>query len=613
MARRSLEMILIAAGLAMALHVHAKPPRENGPPSVLNVRAARDGQGSNSIGPDVIVGDLSKEGPEPYGMRRFGRVGDITAYSVGTVDCNAGSEPVRCIGNTSEHPVTGFNLYRLKDGRLEQIGMSWLRHEFFVLSQTVCFPDCQTTDGSSLGVHCSNPHSSSINGTQSNLSPRHLVHPAFGVFPYPWTAPAYPATIGRRLQVHDADLHPPSNAGALYFLEGHEVAPDDAQAGNGCNNASYRRVQVIWSGGASTTYNLDFVPGQGTHRESPAILAWHDSDPQVVIGHVDIAGDGRLILASKATDLGGGLWHYEYALYNMNSDRSVGAITIPVPAGTTISNAEFHDVDYHSFGANNESFYDGTDWSSSTSSGSIAWAATPFAENENANAVRWGTSYNFRFDADRPSGGMLAEVGLFKPGTPGSVHIEGTGPVVPVATMIRAVSRKTCDLDLLPALSSEPRLGGISQMCITFDVPPACSASNGVEICETTCANGSLPAPYSGDSVVSCSVSGSALILNFTPGLENGRTYRIFLGPDVTSTPGQFVDVRGLMGDVNSDGRVDATDRSVVVGIWTGPGFTCSTDIDMDGITNATDRSLVIGAWTGSADCAPDPALCTSF
>ena len=45
-------------------------------------------------------------------------------------------------------------------------------------------------------------------------------------------------------------------------------------------------------------------------------------------------------------------------------------------------------------------------------------------------------------------------------------------------------------------------------------------------------------------------------------------------------------------GDVNSDGRVDATDRSIVVGDWTGSGYTMLTDLELGGTTDATDRSL---------------------
>jgi hypothetical protein len=89
--------------------------------------------------------------------------------------------------------------------------------------------------------------------------------------------------------------------------------------------------------------------------------------------------------------------------------------------------------------------------------------------------------------------------------------------------------------------------------------------------------------------------------------LENVRTYRLTIGSDVTSIPGQTVEVRGLVGDVNDSGTVNATDRSVVVGAWTGPGFSCQTDLNGSTTTNATDRSVVVGAWTGglSQNCAP--------
>ena len=38
----------------------------------------------------------------------------------------------------------------------------------------------------------------------------------------------------------------------------------------------------------------------------------------------------------------------------------------------------------------------------SVGSGAITWATTAYAVNSNANALRWGTLYNFRFDADAP-------------------------------------------------------------------------------------------------------------------------------------------------------------------------------------------------------------------
>jgi hypothetical protein len=111
---------------------------------------------------------------------------------------------------------------------------------------------------------------------------------------------------------------------------------------------------------------------------------------------------------------------------------------------------------------------------------------------------------------------------------------------------------------------------------------------------------------YTGASTTSAAVAANELVLTFTPALENARTYRMTIGAEVTSVPGQSVAVRGLVGDADGNGVVNATDRSVVVGAWTGAGgFSCPTDMDNNGNTNALDRSIVVGSWTGAQNCAP--------
>jgi hypothetical protein len=134
---------------------------------------------------------------------------------------------------------------------------------------------------------------------------------------------------------------------------------------------------------------------------------------------------------------------------------------------------------------------------------------------------------------------------------------------------------------------------------------PGGPGANPVTIEQATCAAPGY-VPYSGASTSSATIAGNALVLTITPGLENARTYRISLNGEVTSIPGQFAEVRGLLGDVNGDGFANATDRSVVVGVWTsGSPFGCATDLDGNGATNATDRSIVVGSWTSGQNCAP--------
>ncbi len=47
-----------------------------------------------------------------------------------------------------------------------------------------------------------------------------------------------------------------------------------------------------------------------------------------------------------------------------------------------------------------------------------------FAQNQNANAIRFGTLYNFRFDADQPPQNANATVDFFKTGSPMTVAIQ---------------------------------------------------------------------------------------------------------------------------------------------------------------------------------------------
>lgn len=346
---------------------------------------------------DVIVGDL-------HDVMNHGSVGNIAAFSVGTVSCNVGNANLLWISSTNQHPVIGLNMYKVADGRIEQIGMSWLKHGFTALTQSLC-GSCNGVGGSRLGVGCSDPYGAGLNGNQSTLGPRSEVNAATGFFLYPpQHMPSYPATIGKRIQVSHADLDPALNPGARYFVEGQYVTPDDAAAGNGWNNASYREVRVTPSGGS---YNISLI--DTTQRTKPAIQAWQDLDSRVVMQTVDIAADGRLHVGLRAIDLLNGRYRFEYAVHNLNSDRSVRRFTVPLPPGASITNLRFRDVNYHT-----SEVWDSSDWTASTAGGSASWETQTFAQNTFANALRWGTTYSFSFEADAiPS---LVELELFKPG-----------------------------------------------------------------------------------------------------------------------------------------------------------------------------------------------------
>lgn len=380
-------------------------------------------------GPDVTVGWM----PD---LRKWGSLNDVTAYSFATHACNMGDTVLPWNGETNQHPVIAQNLYRIKDGRFEQIGVSWVKHGFGALAWSTCCDCSDPFDFHLLGVGCSDPYTASLNGEQigfdgiGGLGPRSDINPTTGAFVFPYSTQGQGGDVlYKRLQVQNSDLNPALNPGAVYLAESHYITPDDAAAGNGNNNASWCRVLVGGSG--SNGFNLSF--SGATIREQPAIQAWQQFDPTVALTPFTV--DGLFILGSKTTDLGDGRWNYEYALYNMNSDRAAGAVTVPVPNPLQVSDIGFHDVDRHSGEP-----LDGTDWNSSRMTGELGWNTTSFETSENANAVRWGTLYNFRFAATTAPTPGLIRVRLFKPGKPDFVEV---GAPVPSASML--IGDMNCD------------------------------------------------------------------------------------------------------------------------------------------------------------------------
>jgi hypothetical protein len=371
------------------------------------------------IGPDVIVGDL-------WGIGGFGVADGIGGYSIATDSCNIGDEGLIWVAATNQHPVIAQNMYRLKDGRLEQIGQSWIKHGFGALALDTCCVCQNPNDFEILGIGCSDPYTVGLNGQQGGnsfgggLGPRSDVNPVTGAFAYPYPTQGQTGDAAyKRLQVHNDDFDPALNVGARYFGEGHYVAPTDALAGNGTNNASYREVLVGTLGSSGYALSLTDV----THPLSPAIQAWQDVDPSVTLETIDVTGDGRFHIASRASDNGDGTWRYDYAVHNLNSDRAGGSFSVPVSKGTSITNVGFHAVQSHSGEP-----YSNDDWPHTISGGAISWSTTDFSIDPDANAIRWGTMYNFWFDADAAPTTVDSMLGLFKPGSPAAISAAVDGP-----------------------------------------------------------------------------------------------------------------------------------------------------------------------------------------
>jgi hypothetical protein len=103
----------------------------------------------------------------------------------------------------------------------------------------------------------------------------------------------------------------------------------------------------------------------------------------------------------------------------------VNRFTVDFPPGATITDPGFHDVEYHSGEP-----YDAADWAVDLSvPGVVTWSTDDFSTDPDANALRWSTTYSFRFDADVPPGPEPHVLGLFKPGSPAEVTFNLAGAI----------------------------------------------------------------------------------------------------------------------------------------------------------------------------------------
>ncbi len=372
--------------------------------AVMSICAAAFAGGGNP-GPDIIVGDLN-------GMNYYGQVGGVHAYSIGTTACNIGTERANWIDGSVNHPVIAQNLYRLRDGRLMQIGQGWLKHSFASLQGNLCATCQNDGDFSHLGTGCSDPYDAGLNGSQSGMGPRFQVNASTGSFPWPYANPEGSTgnAIFKRVQVPGEFLT--SGNGEIYIAEGLYAALDDSNAGNNFNNASYER--------AILNANSSFSLTGATNRERAAVFAWMDHgngvnnpDPSVEIVSVIVPSDGMMHIVGKATDLGDGTWRYDYAIANQNSHRSARAISVPKAAGVSVSDTFFHAPHSHS-----GETYDNADWVASEGGASVSWStdAWTLANDGVANAVRWGEMHNYSFVANTGPVDGSVNVSLFRPG-----------------------------------------------------------------------------------------------------------------------------------------------------------------------------------------------------
>lgn len=401
--------------------------------SVLPAGAGMGPEAGTVPGPDVIVGDLP-------GLAQFGSAANNqVGLAVGTDSCNAGTVNLNWNALPSnDHPVIGMALYRMSGGadnteRFEMIGHSQLKHGFTALTQNICGFGCNGVGGSQLGSGCSDPYSASLN-SGPNLGSKAWVNPFTGFFPRGDSATPPNNHSGHthngtshRILVNVNDLNTTLNAGAQYFVDGQYVTPHEynwCQSNptqcNMFNNVSYRRYNV--SGTASP---FSFSANGATQREKIALYAW--TGASIVEVYPAPGSDGKAYVGYKVTNPSAGVWRYEYAIYNMNLERAIQSFGVPVGNGVTLSNVQFYAPPQHpgwsNDGTDNSQGFSSAPWTESDANGYKFWSSETLAQNPNANAIRWGTMYNIRFESNRPPVLTDGRIGFFKTGQPTTVRV----------------------------------------------------------------------------------------------------------------------------------------------------------------------------------------------
>ena len=296
------------------------------------------------------------------------------------------------------HPMFGFIVVRVSGDRIHQISdWSYCKHAFTSVNVNGSCGTCENPGtGQLMGLNCSDTYGSGNNADRVYLGPPVEIDPWLGV----WnpvgsyfdigdpSQAGYPAPadgvrslnqavfssdpVRNRVTINEQDL---LTAGASYFYGLQLIHRGESLANRGDNLAS-RGFNPAWNG---TSWSF---PNNAAGQTYGSILQrWSGAE---VNNGGNGNDDGRFFVANKVTPLGGGLYHYEYAVHNVDNHRGGATLRVPIDAGATASNFSFRDIDGNA----------GNNWTAARVGNEIVFTA-PLS-----NPLNWNTIYNFGFDAN---------------------------------------------------------------------------------------------------------------------------------------------------------------------------------------------------------------------
>jgi len=298
-----------------------------------------------------------------------------------------------------QHPYLVWNLYRVAEGRLEQIGVSGIKHAFLTINFN-CTLNCGSGgvpggSGHILWPGCGDVYGVGNNDAPGDLGPRDEVNPRTGVFVSRGSFfdqnsdgaqdNSSSAPGENRMMVERSDLETPD---AEYLFESWYVIRDDIEI---FNSMGFHPVNPVNTSGDNWSYGL------GPFQQGPAVDQWAAPGGSPDSGAMNVLfqdpGIGHFKVLARAEPLPGERWRYSYFVMNYDVERGIEAFA--VMADSPVDNAYFHDPDQA--GAN--------DWPLAAGNGLRFDAPAD-------NPLPWGVGYSFGFDSDQPPVARQVEVGL---------------------------------------------------------------------------------------------------------------------------------------------------------------------------------------------------------
>jgi hypothetical protein len=239
--------------------------------------------------------------------------------------------------NNDQHPYLVWNLYRIADGRLEQIGASGLKHAFYTINWYCAPGACGAGGGNILGRACYDIYSQSSNDYGPELGPRRELIPFTGQWgrcgsifdPGCTGSQTHPNPNGpydNRLIVRESQLSVP---GAQFLAEGWYVIQDDQDI---YNTMGHVPVSIAFDGFAwSPTVSGPMVRG-------PVIDHWVDPSLHPNRNREITSPHGRLKVAVRvqplaacpaASGLSPPCYRFDYAVQNLDFSVSQTSGTPP--------------------------------------------------------------------------------------------------------------------------------------------------------------------------------------------------------------------------------------------------------------------------------------------